>query len=1182
MIYYVPQKTLPRTLATALSLALTFTSLPGRTGETDLANKPLVNATTVDILPNILFILDDSGSMDWNYMPDYVKDGKYCRTNDPSSGSLFNCKEGDPPFYSNAFNGVFYSPLINYTPPVNADGSSKTSYTIWTNVPEDGYGIQSTGTVNLLTDFPERKWCKNSTPCVSAINASNAYVYPDGTYTNSKTVYGPPFYHTVTVEWCSSKNSSGVDKNFGKSGTCQSKKTSTYKYVRYSNWKRVNIVPTTTSYDGPNGTTRTYNEEMTNFANWYAWYRTRMQMTKTGVGQSFIKMRGTPDASDPLDKNYFHARAGFTTISYADTTDGDRYLAINDFNTAQKNTWFTRFYNTDPISSTPLRGALSKAGQIYAGKKGADPLQYSCQRNFTILSTDGYWNKYNEDSSYGPYKESGGAVNDQDGSATRPSLDEYMAQNTLADVAYYYYHTDLRPGTCTLCKDNVPPAGTNANVDDVATHQHMTTFTIGLGVDGTLAYKDGYKSSTSGDYYNILTGAANAKWPDPKTANNDGDETRIDDLWHAAVNGRGTYLSARDPAALVRGLTAALGAMDATSGAGAAAATSNLHITPGDNFIYIANYRTVSWDGELSAYTVNTSSGAVSSSATWRASGELDKLIGTAGDTDTRTIYTSSGSTLKDFKWSALSGSEKAYFDNTKLSQYADWSAGDKTAATGEVLLNYLRGQNRYEDQVRDVSFGAYNRLYRDRLTTLGDIVHAQPVYVQKSYYTFEDASYDTFSESIKSRAGTVYAAANDGMLHAFNSTDGKERWAYVPPQLMPELWRLADKDYTTNHRFFADGPLAIADIKDGNTWKTILIGGLGKGGRAFYALDITNPATPKLMWTFSADDNANLGYSFAQPMVTKVDGQWVALLTSGYNNIPEGAKYAGADGKGYVFMLNAASGAVIKTIPTGSGSVGSPSGLGRINVYVDDFDVNNMAEFAYGGDLLGQMWRFDLKAGTASKMVDLGPNQPITAAPELGYNETSGKRVLYFGTGRYLGQDDLDDKQQQALYAIKDNDTTALTSNLVEQTLSGSGNTTTVSNNAVDWTTKSGWFIKLPQEGERVHMEAQLYSGTIIFTSVIPDASACQPGGSGRVYMLSSGSGSAVTSGATTFQAVYEFLSPIVGVSPVVLGNDVLAFYPITADGKKPDLPINVAIGGGSPSSPESGKRLMWRELAD
>ena len=188
-------------------------------------------------------------------------------------------------------------------------------------------------------------------------------------------------------------------------------------------------------------------------------------------------------------------------------------------------------------------------------------------------------------------------------------------------------------------------------------------------------------------------------------------------------------------------------------------------------------------------------------------------------------------------------------------------------------------------------------------------------------------------------------------------------------------------------------------DIKVGTVWKTILVGGLNKGGKAYYALDITNPNTPKLLWEFT---HANLGYSYGNPVITKnAAGTWIVAFSSGYNNET-------GDGKGRLFIVNANTGEEIVSggIPTSAGSTTTPSGLAKINAWVEDA-TNNTATRFYGGDLLGNIWRFDydglveptnsaLKLGVAE--VSSTP-QPITTKPMLlqagGTSLRAGARIL-------------------------------------------------------------------------------------------------------------------------------------------------------------------------------------------
>ena len=1224
-----PQAALRASLAT-IGLSLVLATLPAAAGVTELANVPLANATPANILPNLMLDLDNSGSMAWTYMPDHVRNlsngtwGKYCRGRD-AKNTLIVCEQGDPPFFASDFNSQYYNPEIRYVWPVQANGSrlpdkmspANTAYTTaaaWKAVPSDGYGVQdiddtsgevpsstsnpcrtdddnnpctkTAATVNLVESYPERVWCTSDnddaygTNCKQALQVASdgtlAYTYPDGVNRRLKVRYGPAYYYNVTVEWCSA-----VTNGFGRAGTCQEKKTDTYKYVRYSNWSRVDITSATTfplkavTRTDCAGTRCTYAEEMSNFANWFAWYRTRAQMTKSAMGLAFRDVRGVPVDNDLTDANYLHARVGLTTIS------GSIKLQIDDFGTTQKDSFFTNLYGFNPMGGTPLRASLDAMGKMYKGDKKSDygdPVKFSCQKNFTILATDGYWN--------GNFTDAFGDVDGAD-DVSKPSWDGNATAQTLADIAYYYYHTDLRPD-CTgqakdVCKNNVPPSGSKVNVDDVAQHQHMTTFTIGLGVDGTLDYDPNYKNSTEGDYFDITQGTK--YWPAPSSNT---PET-IDDLWHTAVNGRGTYFSARNPASLESGLRRAFSTIDSATGSGAAAATSNLQPTATDNFIFVATYRTLKWDGDINAYTVNLSSGAISDAATWTAEPLLRAKITNDGDSDTRTIYTGSYNangtiTRKLFNTGTggLSATQLAQFTTSGLSQAAGWTQAQTSAATATSLVKYLRGQDRNEDQDRDEGYPSYTRLYRDREKVLGDIVHSQPVYVKAPPYDFGDVGYADFKTANASRNGVLYAAANDGMLHAFDGDTGEELWAYVPQMLFPKLAQLADVNYSSKHLFYLDGPLTITDAKVGNTWKTILIGAMGKGGRGYYALDVTDPGNPQPMWDFTAANNPNVGYTYGTPFVTKKsDGTWVAVVTSGYDNIPEenGTKYPGGTGFGYVFELDLTDGHVLTTISTGEGATDNPSGLARLNVKVADFSTDNTALIAYGGDLFGNMWRFNLNTASATKLAALGSAKPIMAAPEIAEFDTY--KAVYFGTGQYLGKGDLDDTGTQTLYGLKDDGSSTITgtTDLIEQTASNVANNETrrdISSNPVEWSSKKGWFLNLPDTGERVTIEPQLYFGTLVFASTVPSISECQPGGYSWMYQLDYKTGGNVKPGVP---GGMKFTSPIVGQTVSKLPSGTPIIHVVTADGKKPD-PIELQLGpNGGGTGP---RRALWRELTN
>ncbi len=276
----------------------------------------------------------------------------------------------------------------------------------------------------------------------------------------------------------------------------------------------------------------TYDEELRNYANWVAWYRSRMQMMKTSVSQAF----------KTVDTRY---RVGFITIN--DRTNN--YLAISKFNTTQKANWYAKLFNVDANGGTPLRSTLARVGRMFAGQSrinsgDEDPVEYSCQQNFALLTTDGYWNSDSTSSTDNPDvrglfpfgSSSNSQVGNQDADPVpRPQFEGPTATfNTLADVAKYFNSRDLRDSTLAgynsttvsnclvsgtdddnsaitysnrdVCANNVFVTPTDNNV-----MQHMTTFTLGLGVDGTLQYQPDYKTTTdtNSDFYRIKNGTGN-------------------------------------------------------------------------------------------------------------------------------------------------------------------------------------------------------------------------------------------------------------------------------------------------------------------------------------------------------------------------------------------------------------------------------------------------------------------------------------------------------------------------------------------------------------------------------------------------------------------------------------------------------------------------------------------------
>ena len=549
---------------------------------------------------------------------------------------------------------------------------------------------------------------------------------------------------------------------------------------------------------------------------------------------------------------------------------------------------------------------------------------------------------------------------------------------------------------------------------------------------------------------------------------------------------------------------------------------------------------------------------------------------------------------------------------NIDFDGFSTTPAAKKTLMNSTTLVSYLRGNTGYENRSSNLVGPVDNRIYRFREATLGDLIDSTPIFVGAPKANFADPGYGTiaavgsFKNTQSSRPGTVYIGSNDGMLHAINATDGQERWAYVPSMVLNNMWKLADKNYASGHNYYVNGDIVANDICTANctssasaVWKTILVGGLNGGGKGYFALDITNPASPSLLWEFDTSDDADVGLSFGNPVVTKkADGTWVVLVTSGYNNL-DGT--AANKGKGFMYVLNAATGAVITKYSTGEGddgvAVGStgPSGLAKINPYIDDAVVNNAARYVYGGDLLGNVWRFDINTAPSTtnpfKVAKLCSNssgvcvpQSITTRPELA--DVNGKRVLYVGTGRYLGGSDLTDTQQQSIYAISDEGASTLdnprtSSLMVNQVLVNNASTGTRSiqapPNLVDFATGRGWYIDFPDSGERQNVPAQLVFGTLLLPTTVPTNTLCSPGGYGWLNFLDYRTGASV--GGTIVASKTN--APIVGINVLyVKGKPVVNI--VTADNPTPTFPANQPDFTGGSASGFTNHRVIWRELLD
>ena len=1081
---------------------------------------------------NVMFTLDDSGSMLSDAIPDFVDDVTGMPTNDNSaaiagfgarfpgmwrnSASLYLT----PTYYqstnavarymrSAAGNPLYYNPAVRYTPwPLAGNDTTTNANASVAAVNVHAFDPFTTGrAINLQVRLPATS--------TGSDNESNNF-WPATYYVYNNPTPLPPATPSSALN---------IAANFSKVEIkpFQTPLRPTVASVYARGADRTDcaspVVPALC----------TYAEELQNFANWLQYYRSRMLMAKGGVAQAFAKQGS-------------NLRVGFGTIN----STGTVRQGVQTFSGARRTSFYNDLYPRPNNGGTPLRKAMDDVGKYFTRSDVGNPwaenpsstsigTEFSCRKSIHILSTDGYWN--------GAAASTSAATNDNDADSR---------SGTLADVAAYYWNTDLR----TL--DNLVPASKR----DPATWQHLTTYTVGLGISGTGTVRRTSDNSTVIPPANLLSPNpvldrnAGKSWLEVAEVRDHLVENKVamtwttpvadaattgDDLIHASMNGRGRYYSASDPTKLKNGLASALAEAADIPRSLANIVTQTPQLTEG-SAVYQATYNPSQWSGRFYAFpqakngTVSTTPG----SEIWEASNKMPEPA-------SRHIF-SWNPTLRagnNFSWPELTPTQQLGLNNDSR------------------VLDFLRGS--------DANESARGGTFRDRARyakggvpggVLGDIVNGSPIkgpsagggYQKLPTGSPGQGTYTSFRSptnlDLDAMRNTLFLGANDGMLHAFELASGVERFAFVPNAAFNvprgvnglgerKLAMLSDPGYT--HRFTVDGPPQIADafIGSGNvleSWKSVLVSAHGAGARSVFAMDITNPAvsatgfgTNKLMWEFSEADNADMGYLGNYPHVARMrNGSWVALFGNGYDS---------ANGQAKLFVLDLATGAVLWQQAVGAAG---GNGLSQPNFVVNK---NREVTAIYAGDLKGNLWKFDVDSadpgqwkvafGAAPNYTPLFANadtQPITVMPELTEHPNGGAMVT-FGTGKLFDVSDSSGSaatpanvnlNTQALYGIWDKPAESTgfsgTSKLVAQAMntslaaatSAATNVAGTTSRTVDWATKRGWYLDLTSGGERVNVNPQQINSVLLIVANRPDSDPCKSGGNSRLFALDPITGSA------------------------------------------------------------------------
>ncbi|WP_158249345.1 PilC/PilY family type IV pilus protein [Pseudomonas sp. LFM046] len=1022
--------------------------------------------------PNLTFILDDSGSMRWGFLPDDLKpsylersddwyERKECAGRGTYAGkNLHFCpKTGLRYLASSHLNKSYYNPAVQYLPPIKSDGQRYANAS-FAAAYVDGYAGGTT--VNLGNDYlaiMDDYFSPNSYECLN--KRCSKVEYYNGFAVGAESGGVAAFYYEYVG-----------------GGSCASNPRQDACYAERSV-----------------GTA-----ERQNFANWFSYYRNRMMSAKAGVSQAFSGLPGD-------------IRVGYGAINVTgqtvDSSSTDTLVrGVRRFEGSGRSEFYDWLFSASASGGTPLRRALGDAGEYYSRTGSGGPWsstpgqsggkEYSCRQSYTILTTDGYWNndaaskpaaRANVDNTNGP------AISGPDGQSYRyvPKAPFNDSQaNTLADVAMYYWSRDLHPDLA----NRVP-----TDPADPALWQHMVTFGVGLGVSGTIDPQAAFTAARNG-------GAIS--WPDPA----DSDPAKLDDLLHAAVNGRGGFYSAQDPQQFASALGDTLASIADRTGSNTAA-VPNARRLDGNTLVYEAYYSSADWSGKLLAKRPKRTSAGVVFEEMW----EAGRTLGTGS----RNLFTHDGSAGRNhglaLNWGALPTGLKTHFNDS------------------EALFTYLMGSRENEAPA--------GLKFRKRSTLLGDIVNSTLVLANRQDWGFHgrvpvpanEQTYAQFVAAKSSRAPVLFVGANDGFLHALNANTGNELFAYMPNGVLGNVKTLANSDY--KHRYFVDGKLHIRDARLNDQWRTVLLGSLGAGGKSVFALDVTDASqsgfsATNVLWEISND--ADLGYNFGEPLIGRMkDGSWAAIFGNGHGSTSDDA---------VLFIVDLATGAVNKVrAGSATGGLSSPS-----FVYAVDGSGNIYVKDVYAGDLSGNLWKFNLKDngdGSDDFEVSLksgntpqplyvatdaqGNRQPISVKPEIAYHPDGVSQgvIVYFGTGRLYTAGDVAEQGTQTVYGIWDKKAssgssiafsgrTALEGRSIlfeGEAFSRNVRVLDAPTSAIDWSRKRGWYLDLTSpvhgaQGERMIFAPRILLNRLVVETAIPSADPCLAGGSGWTMVLDMATG--------------------------------------------------------------------------
>ncbi|ABB31209.1 type IV pilus assembly protein PilY1 [Geobacter metallireducens GS-15] len=741
---------------------------------------------------------------------------------------------------------------------------------------------------------------------------------------------------------------------------------------------------------------------------------------------------------------------------------------------------------------TPLAEALTDAGKYfedtYTGQYSPWNSNNWCQKAFIIIVTDGEPTHDTDTTIIGHFLDRGqtgitdanrGQKWDQDGDYNMHSTtttdplnnDVWVADDTYSDTVPQTFLDDVAK---YLYTHDLRP--------DLQGTQNVTTYTIGYAHDSPL-------------------------------------------LQRTAQNGGGLYFTANNAAELEHSLLMALDDIAKKLQTYTAPVVPITRTSSGDK-MYLAFFKPLAyskfWVGDLHKYGLSSSNQIIDSAGN-QATDSSGAMLDTAvpywsvssllkSRSTARNIYTYLGTN------SNLTDSSNAFtIANTALTAAvlgnpAKSNAANAATAARDDLINYIHGQDAYDDN------GNLNWTEK-RDFILGDILHSVPLVVDYNGPTATDPNRH------------IFFGSNDGMLHCINDANGSEEWGFVPPDALPRL-KLFEEG--SSHPYFVDGSVKLYQLRNsaGVITKAIIIFGQRAGGDNYYALDVTNPASPQFLWRINGSSTgfSEIGQTWSEPLIAKVkknDSNGVpvtydaVIFGAGFDSAQANTKAVAAAAKGRgVFIANLLTGELISSFKytTSNGmNYAIPS-----NVAAVDMDSNGIVDRIYVGDLGGNLWRIGKSPNStdptdAQKDINLIDNWGIRKlfASNPGADGSSGRKIFYqpeiaLQSGHnyvYFSTGDRDNPRStdavDRLYGVKDTSPDqSVFATLTENSLT---NQTGVVSSSILPLTTSGWYVRLiAAAGEKSLAAPVLFNKYVLFDTFLPNNALCDIGGGAKVYAVS------------------------------------------------------------------------------